>query len=138
VYAEDVARAIVATLERPDVAAGHAYNCTYERAITNRGWVELCAEVLGVPAQIVPVDVDELGVRSPTVDLTNIVFPYPDEHYALDGRKLTRDLGVEMTTPNRRMLEEFLAWWETLPERPGLRSYERENQALRALGLPVI
>jgi nucleoside-diphosphate-sugar epimerase len=138
VYAEDVARAIVTTLERPDVAAGQAYNCTYARPITNRGWVELCADVLGTEAQLVAIDEAELGVAAETVDLTNLVFPYPAEHYVLDGTKLTRELGVEMTTPNRRMIEEYAAWWETLAEKPALRSYERENAALTALGLPTI
>ena len=77
VYAEDVARAIVATLERPDIAGGQAYNCTYAKPITNRGWVAMCADVLGVEAELVAIDEAELGVASPTVDLGNIVFPYP-------------------------------------------------------------
>jgi nucleoside-diphosphate-sugar epimerase len=138
VYAEDVARAVVATLERPDTTGGQAYNCTHARPITNRGWAELCAQVLGVEAQLVAIDEAELGVAAPVVDLGNIVFPYPDEHYVLDGSKLTRELGVEMTTPNLRMIEEYAAWWEQLAEKPPLRSYERENTALRALGLPTV
>jgi nucleoside-diphosphate-sugar epimerase len=135
VYAADVARALIAALERPDVAAGQAYNCTYARAITNRGWVELCADVLGREAQIVPIDEQELGVAADTVDLTDIVFPYPNEHYVLDGAKLTCELGVEMTTGNRRMIEEYAAWWAEQPEKPPMRSYAREDKALHALGL---
>ena len=138
VYAADVARAIVVALERPEVAAGQAYNCTYARTITNRGWVELCAAVMGVEPQIVSIDEEALGVALPTVDLTNIVFPYPAEHYALDGNKLTRELGVEMTTGNLRMIEEYAGWWDSLAEKPALRSYARENAALTALGLPTI
>jgi 2'-hydroxyisoflavone reductase len=138
VYADDVARAIVAALERRDVAAGQAYNCTYARAITNRGWVELCADVLGLEAQIVPIDERELSVGADTVDLTNIVFPYPDEHYVLEGTKLTRELGVEITTGNRRMLEEYAAWWNAAPEKPALRRYEREERALAALGFSTV
>jgi nucleoside-diphosphate-sugar epimerase len=138
VYAEDVARAIVATLERPDVAGGEAYNCTYAKPITNRGWVELCAAVLGLEPQLVAIDEAQLGVAAETVDLANIVFPYPAEHYVLDGTKLTRELGVEMTTPNIRMLQEYAAWWDTLTDKPALRAYERENKALSALGLPTV
>jgi nucleoside-diphosphate-sugar epimerase len=137
VYAPDVAGALVAALERPDVAAGEAYNCTYPRTITNRGWVELCADVLGLEARLVPIDEAELGVEAETVDLTNIVFPYPAEHYALDGAKLTRELGVEMTTGNRRMLEDYAGWWSSLRERPAPRRYEREDAALAALGLSL-
>jgi nucleoside-diphosphate-sugar epimerase len=138
VYADDVARAIVTVLERPTASGGQAYNCAHSRPITNRGWVELCAEVLGVSAEVLPIDEAELGVAAETIDLTNIVFPFPAEHVILDGTKLTRELGVEMTTGNRRMLEEYAAWWDTLAEKPALRSYERENTALAALGLPQI
>jgi len=138
VYAEDVAGAIVATLERPDVAGGQAYNCTYANPITNRGWVELCASVLGVEPRLVPIDEAELGVAAETVDLANVVFPYPAEHYVLDGAKLTRELGVAITTGNRRMIEEYAIWWEALATKPPLRSYEREDAALAALGLPTV
>jgi hypothetical protein len=86
----------------------------------------------------VAIDEEALGVALTTVDLTNIVFPYPAEHYALDGSKLTRELGVEMTTGNLRMIEEYAGWWHSLAEKPALRSYARENAALTALGLPTI
>lgn len=134
VYVEDVARALLAALERPDVAAGQAYNCTYNRAMTNRGWVELCADVLGAEAQIVPIDEDALHVAAATVDLTNLVFPYPSEHYILDGAKLTRELGTQITTGNRRMVEEYANWWESATNHSP-RRYEREDKALAALGL---
>ena len=134
VYAQDVARALVASLERPDRSAGEAYNCTHPSAITNRGWIELCADVAGCEAQLVPIDEEALGVASETVDLSDIVFPYPAEHYVLDGSKLARDLGVEMTTGNRRMLEEWAAWWESAPDHAP-RRYAREDKALAALGL---
>ena len=134
VYVDDVARALVAALEQPDVAAGQAYNCTYHRAITNRGWVELCADVLGLEAKIVAIDEHALDVAMATVDLTNLVFPYPPEHYVLDGAKLTRELGTKMTTGNRRMLEEYASWWESAANHSP-RRYEREDKALAALGL---
>ena len=131
---EDAARALVAALERPDVAAGQAYNCAYPRALTNRGWVELLAEVAGIEARITPVDEEALGVAAETVDLTNLVFPYPDEHYVLDSSKLGRELGVEPVIGNRRMLERFLAWWEGLEDHEP-RRYEREQRALDQLEL---
>ena len=137
VYAEDVARALVASLERPDRTGGEAYNCTHRSAITNRGWVELCADVAGREAQLVPIDEEVLGVASETVDLADIVFPYPPEHYVLDGSKLARDLGLEMTTGNRRMLEEWAAWWESVPDHAP-RRYAREDKALAALGLAQV
>ncbi len=134
VYVADVARALVAALERPDRSGGEAYNCTHASAITNRGWAELCAEVAGQEPWLVPIDEHALGVASETVDLTDIVFPYPAAHYALDGSKLTRDLGVEMRTGNRRMLEEYWNTWDQVPDR-NPRRYAREDKALAALNL---
>lgn len=134
VYAEDVARALVASLERPERSGGQAYNCAHPSAITNRGWIELCADVAGFEARLVAIDEAALGVASETVDLTDIVFPYPAEHYVLDGSKLARDLGVEMTTGNRRMLEEWAARWESVTDHTP-RRYAREDKALAALGL---
>ena len=131
VYAPDLARALVAALERPERSGGEAYNCTHPSAITNRGWVELCADIAGVEPWIVPIDEHVLGVAAETFDLTDITFPYPPVHYVLDGSKLTRDLGVEMTTGNRRMLEEYWNAWEQVPDHTP-RRYAREDKALAA------
>ena len=55
-----------------------------------------------------------------------------------DFQARLRELGVEMTTGNLRMIEEYAGWWDALTEKPALRSYARENAALTALGLPTI
>ena len=133
-YVADVARALVAALERPDRSGGEAYNCTHPTTITNRGWAELCADVAGQEPWLVPIDEQALDVASETVDLTDIVFPYPAAHYALDGSKLARDLGVEMTTGNRRMLEEYWNTWDQVADHTP-RRYAREDKALAALDL---
>ena len=132
VYVDDAVRALIAAIEQRDASSGQAYNCAYSRAITIRGWVELAATVLDTEPTIVPVDEAALGVASPTVDLTDVVFPYPSEHYVLDGAKLERELDVRIATGNRRMLEEYVEAWT--PEPP--REYAREQRALAALGIP--
>lgn len=134
VHVDDAARGLVRALERPDVASGKAYNCTHPRLVSNRGFVELCAAVAGREANIVDLDEEAAGVAADTVDLTNITFPFPDEHYAIDGGRLERELGVVMASPPRRMIEDFAGWWESHPDHAP-RRYEREQQALRALGL---
>jgi nucleoside-diphosphate-sugar epimerase len=126
----------VAALERPDVAAGQDWNCAYPAGLTNRGFVELCADVAGLTAEIVPIDDEALGVASPVVDLTDVVFPYPDDHYLLDSTKLARELGVAAKVSPRRMLEEFAAWWEGVPDHTP-RTYAREQHALEQLRLPA-
>lgn len=134
VHVEDAARALVSALERPDRSGGEAFNCGYERAITNRGFVELCATVLGEPAEIVGIDERALDVASPTVDLTDIVFPFPDRHYVLDCSHLRERLGVEARRDNRRMVEQFVVDWrggDDVDRQP--RRYAREDRALDAL-----
>jgi hypothetical protein len=66
--------------------------------------------------------------------MADIVFPFPAENYALDGLKLERELGVEMATGNRRMLEEYWTWWQQVPDHSPKR-YPREDRALAGLGL---
>jgi nucleoside-diphosphate-sugar epimerase len=133
VHVDDAARALVRALERPDVASGKAYNCAHPQLVTNRGFVDLCASVAGRPAEVIELDEAAAGVASDTVDLTNITFPFPNEHYGLDAARLERELGVVVQSPPRRMIEDFAGWWESHPDhRP--RRYEREDTALRVLG----
>lgn len=132
VYLEDAARAMVAALMQRDASAGHAFNCAFRRGVTNRGFVELCADILGIEADIVPIDERELGVSSEAVDLTDLVFPYPNHHYLLDTTLLKQQLGVEAQTDNRRMIEVYAAWWLT-SEDHAPRPYPREERALKLL-----
>ncbi len=133
-HVDDAARAIAAAVQQPDRSAGEAFNCGYHRGITNRGFAELCAEVLGEMAQLIEIDERALGVASPTVDLTDIVFPFPDQHYLLDVSRLRERLGVEAEIGNRRQLEQFVEAWVGSDEAAaGPRRYEREERALAAL-----
>ena len=42
----------------------------------------------GETAELVAIDEHALGVAAPTVDLADIVFPFPDEHYLLDSSRI--------------------------------------------------
>ena len=85
-----------------------------------------------------PIDEAELGVAVRDGRPDEHRLPLPGGALRLDGAKLGSELGVEMTTGNRRMLEEYAGWWELLDPKPDLRRYERENTALAALGLPQV
>lgn len=133
-HVDDAARAIVVAIQRRDQSGGYAFNHGYPRGITNRGFAELCADVLGEPAELIGIDEAALGVGSATVDLTNIVFPFPDQHYLLDVSGLRQRLGIEAEIDNRRMLEQFVAAWVDSEEAAaGPRRYEREERALAML-----
>lgn len=90
--------------------------------------------MLGRDANVIPISEAELGVAQYTVNLADLVFPYPAQHYLLDGQKLERDFGLKMTTGNRRMLEEHAQRWATVDDHSP-RRYPREDKALAALGL---
>jgi nucleoside-diphosphate-sugar epimerase len=129
VHVDDAARALVAAVTQRDRSAGEAFNCGYARGITNRGFVELCAAVLREPAEIVAIDAAALGADSAPFDLTDLVFPFPDEHYLLDCGRLRERLGLEARIGSRGIVEQFVATWT--PTQP--RRYEREERALAAL-----
>lgn len=134
VYVDDAASAIISALTHPDGSSGHAYNCAFPRGMTNRGFVELCSAVLGTEANIVPIDENALGFPTDTIDLTNVAFPFPNRHYMLAVDRLAADLGFEARVTTRRMIEEFVAHWPEVEDHTPKR-YEREDAAVRALGL---
>ncbi len=87
VYAADVARALVAALERPERSGGQAYNCTHpQRDHEPRLGRALRRTSLGVEPWIVPIDEDALGVAVRDGRPDDIVFPYPAD--ALHPRRL--------------------------------------------------
>lgn len=134
VHVDDAAHAMREAVRRPDRSGGEIFNCGYDRAITNRGFVNLCAEVLGEPAETIAVDELELGVASDVVDLGDVLFPFPNQHYVLDATRLRERLGVEPRIGNRRMVEQFAAAWEEGGEHEP-RRYAREELALARLAI---
>ena len=134
VYVDDAGGAILAALFARDSASGHTYNCAFARGVTNLGFVQLCAAVIGRDANVVPVDEEALGLPTDAIDLTNLVFPFPNRHYMLQVDRLKTDLDFESRVGTRRMIEEFAAWWPSVEDhRP--KHYEREAGALETLGL---
>lgn len=132
VHVDDAAGALIAAVLNPDPSAGRVYNCAFRRGLTNRGFVEMCAAILGREALIVPVDEEALGLPTDKVDLTDLVFPFPNRHYMLDSTRLAAELGFEAQVSTRYMIEEFASWWDQRGDRAP-KTYKREEQALRAL-----
>jgi nucleoside-diphosphate-sugar epimerase len=96
--------------------------------------VALAAQVARRKANVVPIDALALGVASPVVDLTDVVFPFPDTHYFLDAGAIAADLGVRAELSLEQTLREYHAWWLTEADRAP-RAYARESRALAALKL---
>lgn len=138
VHVDDAAEAIVRAVLQPDRSAGEAFNCGYARAVTNRGFVALCAQVLGERAQTIAIDPASLGVEAEVWDLSDLIFPFPDEHYVLDVTRLRERLGFEPLRSTREAIEDFVAAWKEseAPDR-GPRRYKREERALAALNKQI-
>ena len=130
-HAADVAAAMVALLGRAGEGLA-TYNVGLPSAISNRGIVELCATIAGVPAQIVDIDAALLGVASPEIDLTDVVFPFPDSHYFLDCSKLERDTGFRAGRSLEATLREFFAASGN-GSKLKIKEYARETRALEQL-----
>ena len=139
VYAEDVARAIVDRARAPRRRRRPGLQLHLRQA-DHEPW--LGGALRGCPrhggADSSPIDEAELGVACRDRRSDQPRLPLPGR--ALRARRHEADAraGSRDDHPNRRMIEEYAAWWETLTEKPALRSYERENAALTALGLPTI
>ncbi len=131
VHAADVAAAIVALLGRMGQGLA-AYNVGLPSAISNRGLVELCAGIAGTPARIVEIDAAALGVASPEIDLTDVVFPFPDSHYFLDCSRLARDTGFVAGRSLEATLREFFVA-SGQGSKLRAKEYARETRALGQL-----
>jgi 2'-hydroxyisoflavone reductase len=133
VHAADVARAVVAAVAQPGRGL-RTYNVGLPTAITNAGLVALAAKVARRNADVVAIDAAALGVASPTIDLADVVFPFPDTHYFLDVAAIAADLGVRAELSLEQTFREFHAWWLKEADRAP-RAYARESRALAALKL---
>lgn len=132
VFFADVAEAVVACLADPDRSAGEAFNVGFRRGLTNRGFVELVADVHGSSPDIVDVDLAALGLDDGVIDLGNVVFPFPNHHFLLDTTKIRDVLGFEARTDHARMIGAFCDWWPSAPDRTP-RRYDAEDRAAASL-----
>jgi nucleoside-diphosphate-sugar epimerase len=132
IHAADVARAIVAVVDRPGSAPVRAFNVGLPSIVSNRSFAELCAAASGMPLEAVAIDAGALGVAEPVVDLADVVFPFPDAHSYLDVRGIEAAVGFTPEIGLEASLAEYHAWWlQQADRRP--REYPRETRALKAL-----
>jgi nucleoside-diphosphate-sugar epimerase len=106
---EDIAAMLVSLLHCPGVT-GQFYNIGGAATSLN-GFVSLCGEIMGFTPKIIPVDLHMYGIPTEPFDLANLVFPFPNEPFMLDTRKVEVALGRRTTIGLRdtlsRSYEEF-------------------------------
>lgn len=134
VYAGDVARALLKLATAGSHVNRQAFNVVAPDGVSNLGFVNTCARVVGKPARIHFIDPDRPELQQAQFDLKDLLFPFPEYSGFMDYRKLQAFTGFTALHNLADMIEIFyrdmLARGQTAP-----RKYERENLALALLGL---
>jgi len=104
-HVADLADAMVAMLGNP-AAFGRGYNVTGEEAITQAGFAELIAEVMGVPLRLISVPTPAGG--KPVAFGQNLVY---DCHAVYTTTRVRQELGVRPRYSLAAGLAETLAWY---------------------------
>jgi nucleoside-diphosphate-sugar epimerase len=111
VYAGDVALALLTLMAAGDAVDGQAFNIVLPQATTARGFVEACAAVAGLPADMRTVPLSDLGYAMQDFDLHNLSFPFPHFHFYASAEKLRQATGFEAGTGLAEILRRYHAWW---------------------------
>ena len=112
-YAENVAHALLLSIDRPEVSMGQIYNCADAETLTLRQVVEIIAEALDHRLEIVSMP---HALALPARPL--LTQPVPT-HRVLDLAKLRGDLGYEDRVPPREALARTARWLVDHPPAPG-------------------
>src|SRR5262249_16428804 len=84
----EVAHAVAAILETFDDGGWRAFNVASPAYASLEGFVEVCSEVAGVEPVVRPVGGGPTGTGGAVFEMTNPVFPFPNESYLLDTTAL--------------------------------------------------
>ena len=132
IYAGDVAKALLALKNAGSVVNGHAFNVAMPEGVTNLGFVNICAEVVGKAADVHYINPGIPELQRESFNLKDMLFPYPDYTGFLDSRKLQSFTGFVPRYNLKDCIAEFYADMvkkgNTQP-----RNYELENLALAYL-----
>ncbi|MDX1384980.1 MAG: NAD-dependent epimerase/dehydratase family protein [Thermoanaerobaculia bacterium] len=135
-YVDNVARAVLLCVDRPERASGRVYNCGDEDLLSLRQWVEIIAATMGHEWEIVSLP-DE--VAAPVSSF--VPFFGSSHHQVMDLTRIREELGYRDVVPVSEALPATVEWFvehadevragEAESDRPGP-SYEAED-ALAAI-----
>src|SRR5262249_33697565 len=103
-YVENLAHAVLLAVDRPDAAAGQAYNCGDERTLTLRQRVEAIAAILGSAVEVVGLPAE---VALPAWPL---LAHEASDHRLMDLGKIERELGYRDVVPADEALRRTVRW----------------------------
>jgi nucleoside-diphosphate-sugar epimerase len=111
-YTENLAHALLCALDRPDLALGKVYNAADEEVLSGRQVIEVIAEELGHPMDLVSMPFDLALPAWPFIGQ-----PLPT-HRVLDLSALRHDLGYRDAVPPRVALGRTARWLLANPPAP--------------------
>jgi nucleoside-diphosphate-sugar epimerase len=117
-----VAHAIVAALEAFEDGGFRAFNVASPACASLEGFVQVCAEVARVEPRVRAVGGGPTGTGAPSFEMTNPVFPFPNESYLL---ALTAAEAASLSAPPvalDEMIEPTLTELAAAPRRSWQRS----------------
>ncbi len=111
-----------------------AFNVAPDEFTSLTGLVQLVAEELGQQVTTERVDVDAVGLSNAPYSWADMVFPFADSHFVLDGRRL-ETTGFRYGTSLRVLVRDAVGRFrDGHPDTP-LERYPSEVKALDLLGL---
>lgn len=99
--------AAVAAVVRSDQADNEAFNVASPEVITLRGLVQLAGELVGQSPRIVPFSMRDHQIGDRPYNIQDAPFPFANEHFLFDCRKLQTLMPHYAWRDNRAMLQAF-------------------------------
>jgi nucleoside-diphosphate-sugar epimerase len=112
-YVENLAHALLLAVDRPDAAAGRAFNAADEECLTIRQVGELIAAELGRPLELVSMPSSIAPVTRPLLQAAS------PTHRVMDLADLRHRLGYRDRVPARRAVPLAARWLADHPPEPG-------------------
>jgi dTDP-D-glucose 4,6-dehydratase len=131
IYSENAAHALLLAVDRPDVAAGKAYNCADDQQVDQRQLIELGARALGVEMELISIPQVEKAQRA-------LIQPVP-YHFLGDVSAIRADLGYRDIVPAPEAIARTVLWYRDNPleyggeyeqRRKDVFDYEAEDKLL--------
>jgi len=105
--ARDLGAAVAAIVRTEQAAENEAFNVASPEAITLRGLAKLAGEIVGATPQLIPFSMRDHEVEDRPYNLMDAPFPFANEHFLFDCRKLMSLMPDHSWKDNRAMLEGF-------------------------------
>ena len=107
IYSENAAHALLLAVDRPEVAAGKAYNCADDSQVDQRQLIEIGAKALGVEMELISIPHVEQAQRA-------LIQPVP-YHFLGDVYAIRAELGYRDLVPAPEAIARTVLWYRDNP-----------------------